>query len=143
MTDLHNLQRFLDAQAEDYEIALDELRAGAKRSHWMWYIFPQLACLGHSPTAQYYAIADVDEARAYLTHSILGQRLRQCLGAILEWSGKRTAEQILGSIDALKFRSSLTLFDVIEPLGPFAHGLAAFYGNEADQRTLALLNRAA
>ena len=143
MTDLHNLQRFLDAQAEDYEIALDELRAGAKRSHWMWYIFPQLAGLGHSPTAQYYALADVDEARAYLTHAILGQRLRQCLGAILEWSGKRTAEQILGSIDALKFRSGLTLFDVIEPLGPFAHGLAAFYGNEADQRTLALLNRAA
>jgi len=143
VTDLHKLQRFLDAQAEDYEIALDELRAGAKRSHWMWYIFPQLAGLGHSPTAQYYALADVDEARAYLTHSILGQRLRQCLGAILEWSGKRTAEQILGSIDALKFRSSLTLFDVIELLGPFAHGLAAFYGNEADQRTLALLNRAA
>ena len=143
MTDLHKLQRFLDAQAEDYEIALDELRAGAKRSHWMWYIFPQLAGLGHSPTAQYYALADVDEARAYLTHAILGQRLRQCLGAILEWSGKRTAEQILGSIDALKFRSGLTLFDVIEPLGPFAHGLAAFYGNEADQRTLALLNRAA
>jgi len=74
----------------------------------MWYIFPQLAGLGHSPTAQYYALADVDEARAYLTHSILGQRLRQCLGAILEWSGKPTAEQILGSIDALKFRSSLT-----------------------------------
>ena len=143
MTDLHKLQRFLDAQAEDYEIALDELRAGAKRSHWMWYIFPQLAGLGHSPTAQYYALADVDEARAYLTHAILGQRLRQCLGAILEWSEKRTAEQILGSIDALKFRSGLTLFDVIEPLGPFAHGLAAFYGNEADQRTLALLNRAA
>jgi len=143
VTDLHKLQRFLDAQAEDYEIALDELRAGAKRSHWMWYIFPQLAGLGHSPTAQYYALADVDEARAYLTHAILGQRLRQCLGAILEWSGKRTAEQILGSIDALKFRSGLTLFDVIEPLGPFAHGLAAFYGNEADQRTLALLNRAA
>ena len=143
VTDHHNLQRFLDAQAEDYEIALDELRAGAKRSHWMWYIFPQLAGLGHSPTAQYYALADVDEARAYLTHAILGQRLRQCLGAILEWSGKRTAEQILGSIDALKFRSGLTLFDVIEPLGPFAHGLAAFYGNEADQRTLALLNRAA
>jgi len=143
VTDHHNLQRFLDAQAEDFEIALDELRAGAKRSHWMWYIFPQLAGLGHSPTAQFYAIATLDEARAYLSHPILGLHLRECLDALLQWAGKRSAEQILGPIDALKLRSSLTLFDVVEPSAPFARGLAAFYGRQPDERTLALLNRAA
>jgi uncharacterized protein (DUF1810 family) len=138
-SDPSNLQRFVDAQEDDFETALDELRAGRKQSHWMWFIFPQLAGLGVSPTAQYYAISSLEEARAYLSHPLLGSRLRQCLGAILQWAGKRSPEQILGPIDALKLRSSLTLFDQAQPSGPFAKGLEAFYNGAPDERTLALL----
>jgi uncharacterized protein (DUF1810 family) len=106
----------------------------------MWFIFPQLAGLGRSSTAKFYGIASADEARAYLAHPSLGARLRQSVGALLSWAGRRTPEQILGSIDALKLRSSLTLFDQIDPAGPFARALAAFYGGDRDARTLALLN---
>jgi uncharacterized protein (DUF1810 family) len=106
----------------------------------MWFIFPQIAGLGISPTAQYYAISSLDEARAYLAHPVLGPRLRQCLGALLQWAGTRCADHILGQIDALKLRSSLTLFDQAEPSGLFARALAAFYGGAPDERTLALLN---
>jgi uncharacterized protein (DUF1810 family) len=140
-SDPHNLQRFLDAQQGVFDTALAELRAGGKQSHWMWFIFPQLAGLGHSPTAQYYAIRSLDQARAYLEHPLLGHRLRQAVEALLSWADERSAEQILGTIDAMKLRSSLTLFDVVEPGGLFAGALAAFYGGAADERTLALLAR--
>lgn len=140
MADRYNLQRFIDAQRDHFEVALKEIRDGSKQSHWMWFVFPQLAGLGTSPTSRFYAIASLDEARAYLSHALLGSRLRQCLGALLQWAGSRTAEGILGSVDALKLRSSLTLFDQVEPSGPFARALAAFFDGEQDPRTLALLN---
>jgi uncharacterized protein (DUF1810 family) len=140
VTDPHNLQRFIDAQDRIFETALAELRSGRKRSHWMWFVFPQLAGLGHSPTAQYYGIASLGEARAYLEHPLLGDRLRQCVEALLPWAGKRTSEKILGPIDALKLRSSLTLFDQVATNDIFAAALGAFYAGERDDRTLALLN---
>jgi uncharacterized protein (DUF1810 family) len=140
VTDPYNLQRFLDAQDSVYETALSELYAGSKQSHWMWFIFPQLRGLGLSPTSQFYGISSLDEARAYLEQPMLGQRLRQSVEAILPWSGSRSAEQIFGSIDAMKLKSSLTLFDLVEPNSVFATGLAAFCGGGRDERTLALLN---
>lgn len=140
MNDDFNLQRFIDAQNGIYETALAELTGGSKRNHWMWYIFPQLRGLGLSPTAQFYGIASLDEARAYLEHPVLGQRLRECVEAILPWSRRLSAEQILGPIDSMKLKSSLTLFDGVERDGLFAAGLAAFFGGEPDQRTLALLD---
>jgi uncharacterized protein (DUF1810 family) len=140
VTDPHNLQRFVDAQDGVFDTALAELGAGSKQSHWMWFVFPQLAGLGRSPTAQYYAIASLDEARAYLEHPLLGPRLRQCIEAVLPWAGKRTPEQILGSIDAAKLKSSLTLFDQVEIGTLFDRALTALFGGERDERTLALLN---
>ena len=140
MSDPYNLQRFIDAQDGVFETAVAELRAGSKNSHWMWFIFPQLSGLGLSPTAQYYAIVSLAEARAYLDHPLLGPRLRACVEAMLPWRGRLSAEQILGPIDALKLRSSLTLFEQVEPDGLFAAALAAFFGGERDERTLALLN---
>lgn len=142
MVDPYNLQRFLNAQDGVYKTALAELSAGSKRSHWMWFVFPQLAGLGRSPTAEYYAIASIDEARAYLAHPMLGSRLRACVEAILPWGAKCSAEQIFGAVDAMKLRSSLTLFDRAEPGDPFAAGLAAFFAGERDERTLALLEDA-
>lgn len=139
MSDPFDLQRFVDAQDGIYESALAELCAGDKRSHWMWFIFPQLRGLGRSPTAQYYGIGSLDEARAYLIHPQLGPRLRECIEAILPWHDRRSAEQILGSVDALKLRSSLTLFDRVEEDGLFAAALQAFFDGERDERTLALL----
>jgi uncharacterized protein (DUF1810 family) len=115
-----DLQRFIDAQdapaggASVYERALAELRAGEKRSHWMWFVFPQLAGLGASARAQQYAIADLDEARAYLAHPVLGPRLRACVAAMNAARGQ-TAQEILGRPDDLKFRSSLTLFAQATP----------------------------
>jgi uncharacterized protein (DUF1810 family) len=138
-SDPHNLQGFTDAQHGVFEIALAELRAGSKQSHWMWFVFPQLAGLGRSPTAQFYAISGTDEARAYLAHPVLGPRLRRSVEALMPWAGKRSAEQILGAIDAIKLRSSLTLFDRVAPDDVFASALDAFFGGDADERTLALL----
>jgi uncharacterized protein (DUF1810 family) len=140
MSDPYNLQRFVDAQDGIFETALAELRAGSKQSHWMWFIFPQLAGLGRSPTAQFYGIGSIDEARAYLAHPLLGPRLRQSVEVLLPWAGRRTPEQILGSVDALKLRSSLTLFDRVEPGSLFARGIDAFYDGRRDGHTLALLN---
>jgi uncharacterized protein (DUF1810 family) len=140
VTDPHNLQRFVDAQDGVFDTALAELRAGTKQSHWMWFVFPQLAGLGHSPTAQFYAIGSTNEARAYLQHPILGPRLRESVEALLPWADKRTPEQILGPIDATKLKSSLTLFDEVESGGLFKRGLADFFGGARDERTLALLN---
>ena len=140
MSDPHNLQRFIDAQDDVFETALTELRSGTKQSHWMWFIFPQLAGLGLSPTSQYYGIGSLDEARAYLEHPVLGPRLRDCVEALLSHAGTRAAEQILGSIDAMKLRSSMTLFDKVSPHDIFAEAIHAFFDASFDERTLALLN---
>jgi uncharacterized protein (DUF1810 family) len=140
LNDPYNLQRFIDAQDGIFETALAELRAGSKRSHWMWFIFPQLSALGRSSIAQFCGISSLGEAQAYLNHSLLGPRLRECVEAILPCAGLRSPEQILGPIDALKLRSNLTLFDQVEPNTPFAAALAAFFGGVPDERTLAILN---
>jgi uncharacterized protein (DUF1810 family) len=138
-SDPHNLQRFLDAQDGHFEAALGELRAGSKQSHWMWFIFPQLAGLGRSPTAQFYGLASLEEAHAYLDHALLGPRLRQAVAAMIAWVGKRSADEILGPVDAMKLRSSLSLFDQVAPNDLFAGALAGFFDGAADERTLALL----
>jgi len=140
--DPYNLQRFVDAQDGTFEAALAELRAGAKQSHWMWFIFPQLAGLGHSQTARFYAISSPDEARAFLAHPLLGPSLRRCVEALLTHAGHRSAETIFGSIDALKLRSSLTQFDHVAPHDLFHRALAAFFAGEPDARTLALIGSA-
>ena len=139
MSDPYDLQRFVEAQKDTFEAAISELRAGRKQSHWMWFIFPQLAGLGQSPTAKFFGIHDREEAAAYLAHPLLGARLRQCVGALMPWAGRRTAEQILGPIDAMKLRSSLTLFDRVDREASFGEALAAFFTGP-DERTLALLN---
>jgi uncharacterized protein (DUF1810 family) len=139
-SDPYNLQRFIDAQHGTFETVLAELRAGSKQSHWMWFIFPQLAGLGRSPNAQFYAIAGFDEARAYFEHPLLGPRLRQSVEALMSWARTRSAEQILGSVDAMKLRSSVTLFDQVEPDSVFAEALGGLFGGERDECTLALLN---
>ena len=135
-----DLQRFIRAQDGAYETALAELRAGSKQSHWMWFIFPQLAELGRSPTARYFGISSLDEARAYLEHDVLGSRLRQCTEAMLPWSDRRTAGQILGHVDAMKLKSSVTLFDAVEPHSLFDRALLNFFSGERDELTLALLH---
>ena len=99
------LERFVEAQDSTYDRALGELRAGSKRSHWIWFVFPQIAGLGRSPMAQRYAIRDEVEARSYLTHPVLGARLCECTQAMLHWAGRKTAETILGPVDATKFKS--------------------------------------
>lgn len=106
----------------------------------MWFIFPQLSGLGHSPTAKFFAIRSAGEARAYLDHPLLGRRLCECVDALLPWSASRTAEQIFGETDSVKLRSSLTLFDRLEPEGIFASVLSALFDSVPDERTLALLN---
>lgn len=140
MSDPYDLQRFIDAQHGIYDSARAELHAGSKQSHWMWFIFPQLLGLGLSPTAHFYAIGSLHEARAYLEHPLLGSRLRDCVAAILPHSSTLSAEQILGPIDAVKLKSSLTLFDQVEPNATFAAALDGFYDGKRDERTLALLN---
>lgn len=135
------LQRFVEAQAGGvYERARAELQAGDKRSHWMWFIFPQLAGLGRSETAKFFAIQSLDEARAYLAHPTLGPRLQECVAAILSVDG-RTAHDIFGSPDDLKLCSSLTLFEqVAGPESVFAQALEKYCGNQRDPTTLDLLN---
>jgi uncharacterized protein (DUF1810 family) len=136
-----DLARFVDAQAPVYETALGELRRGRKQGHWMWFIFPQIAGLGASAMAQHYAISGREEARAYLDHPLLGGRLTECTQAMLTHGGARGATEILGGVDALKFRSSMTLFDAVSPdrASLSRQALDTFYGGEADARTLALL----
>jgi len=136
--DPFDLQRFVDAQEGTFNAALSELRAGEKRSHWMWFIFPQLGALGRSPTATFYGIRSIDEARAYLAHSLLGPRYRQVIRAMMIWADKRDAVAILGSIDAMKLRSSLTLFEQASGEASFAEALAAFFDGP-DAQTLELL----
>jgi uncharacterized protein (DUF1810 family) len=138
MTDPFDLQRFLDAQAPVYARVVDELRRGRKQSHWMWFIFPQLAGLGHSAMAQRFAIASREEAVAYLGHGVLGSRLKECTALITAVEG-RTVHEILGSPDDLKFQSSMTLFGAVSSDPQFAAAIAKFYGGKPDQRTLDLL----
>jgi uncharacterized protein (DUF1810 family) len=138
MDDPHDLARFVDAQAGGYAQALAELQRGRKASHWMWWVFPQLAGLGRSATAQAYAIRSPDEARAYLAHPLLGARLHEATAAAIAAPG--TAEQVFGGIDAIKLRSSLTLFaQVADDPAPFRAGLDRFFGGEDDAETLRLL----
>jgi uncharacterized protein (DUF1810 family) len=135
----YDLDRFIDAQDPVYDRVLDELRSGRKVSHWMWFIFPQLAGLGSSVMSQRYAIASLDEARAYLAHPVLGARLRECAGLLQEGVGG-SAEDIFGRIDARKLRSCMTLFHRAAPDDPlFGQGLERFYGGIADDVTDALL----
>ena len=135
----HNLARFVDAQRDDYDRALAEIRNGRKQSHWMWYIFPQLAGLGRTPTARRYAISNLEEARAYLAHPLLGPRLRDCAEAALAVPG-RTAQQIFGSPDNLKLRSCATLFALVSPPdSPYARLLQRYYDGQQDSLTLSLL----
>jgi uncharacterized protein (DUF1810 family) len=131
-----NLERFVKAQEGVYPRALAELKAGRKQTHWMWFIFPQIAGLGHSAMAQMYAIASLDEARAYLAHPVLGARLRECCQAMMAVEGK-TAHAIFGSPDDLKFRSSLTLFAHAAPNEPlFRDLLEKYYAGAEDELTL-------
>jgi uncharacterized protein (DUF1810 family) len=134
--DAHDLERFVDAQRDVYPTALAELKAGRKRTHWMWFIFPQIAGLGHSAMAQRYAIASGDEAAAYLAHPLLGARLRECAAAVLAHAGE-SVDDIFGHPDNLKFHSSMTLFaDVAPHEAVFQDCLDTFFGGHADPATL-------
>jgi uncharacterized protein (DUF1810 family) len=136
MTD--DLERFVAAQDGVYAQALAELRRGAKRSHWMWFIFPQIAGLGQSAMARTYAIASAEEARAYLAHPVLGPRLIEVTGAVTAAAG--SAEAILGGIDAVKLRSSMTVFAAVaDDPTPYRAALERFFGGEDDPATLGLL----
>ena len=139
-SDPFQFQRFLEAQQQTYDTALTELQAGAKQSHWMWFIFPQLAGLGRSPTAIFYGIRSLHEARAFLAHPLLGERYRECLRALCGWTGSKSAAEILGDIDAMKLRSSLTLFENASGDALFADALEAFF-EDPDEATLQLLRR--
>jgi uncharacterized protein (DUF1810 family) len=158
LSDLHDLQRFVTAQDEGgtYERALAELRAGRKTSHWMWFVFPQIAGLGRSEMSRRYAIESLEEARAYLEHPVLGPRLVECAQALLAREG-RSAEEIMGGIDAVKLRSSMTLFAQASQLASprkrahsnsfrgldgtevFGEVLERYFGGEADAATLRLI----
>ena len=135
-----DLDRFVDAQTGTYDRALGELRAGRKTSHWMWWIFPQVAGLGMSATSKAYEIADLDEARAYLRHDVLGPRLLECCRALLDRQDV-SAERVLGSVDAMKLRSSMTLFAHADPdQSVFREVLDRYYDGVEDERTVALLS---
>ena len=135
-----SLERFVQAQDPVIETVLQELRAGQKRTHWMWFIFPQLQGLGRSSLADYYGLSDLAEARAYLAHEILGPRLRQCAGVLLT-TGQISARDIFGSPDDLKLCSSMTLFAAIaEENSPFREVLAKYYENRSDPKTNTLLH---
>jgi uncharacterized protein (DUF1810 family) len=138
MSDPFELQRFVDAQAPVYQRVLAELRQGRKQSHWMWFIFPQLAGLGHSPMARRFSLVSSEEAAAYLDHGVLGARLRECTALVNAVEGK-TIREILGSPDDLKFCSSMTLFAAVSPDPEFATAIARFYGGRPDPKTLQLL----
>lgn len=134
-----NLNRFLGAQESFYADALKEIKRGYKESHWIWFIFPQMRGLGRSPMAENYGIKSIEEARAYLENPILKKRLIEISSALLKHKGKSTAYEILGTLDAMKVRSSMTLFDLVMPNAIFAEVLDAFYNGERDKMTLELL----
>lgn len=134
-----DLSRFHEAQAMHYQIALAEIKDGYKRSHWMWYIFPQIKGLGKSSTSQYYGIASLDEAKAYLDDEILGARLREICAELLKHSD-RSVQGILGGIDSMKLKSSMTLFDIVSPSDIFDKVLDVFFYGERDGLTQEILN---
>lgn len=138
MSEGPGLERFVAAQEPIFARALEEIRRGKKRSHWMWYIFPQIAGLGRSATAQLYAIADIAEARAYLAHPLLGARYVQCVAALQDVIGSDPVA-VFGEIDAVKLRSSLTLFEAAGERPLFAAALDRWFGGVRDERTLARL----
>jgi uncharacterized protein (DUF1810 family) len=139
MTGAYNLQRFLDEQERFYDTVLDELRAGRKTSHWIWFIFPQIAGLGHSEMAQQFAIGSLDEAEAYLQHPTLGSRLRACTQLVLDVNG-RIAEEIFPYPDNLKFRSCMTLFLTAATDNQiFQDALLKYFHDKPDQMTLDIL----
>lgn len=139
MNDQYDLQRFVDAQQPVYENVCEELRKGSKRSHWMWFIFPQIKGLGHSAMARKFAISSLAEAKAYLEHPVLGIRLRECSRLVAAVDG-RSIDEIFGFPDNLKFRSSMTLFALAAPDNQvFNECLRKYFGGEADPSTLAQL----
>ena len=135
----YNLQRFVKAQQSDYETSLSEIRKGRKRSHWIWYIFPQFKAFAHSRIADYYGIEDKNEAEAFLQHPVLGQRIREISIALLQHKSKDINE-IFGELDAGKVRSCMTMFDYLSPNDVFAQVLDTFYGGKRGGRTLKVLN---
>jgi len=140
-SDPYDLARFVRAQECDYATALAELESGRKRSHWMWYVFPQYLGLGSSPTSRHYAIRSLAEAEAYLRHPVLGPRLVECAEALLAIEG-RSAHEIFGSPDDLKLKSSATLFALVSPAGSvFGQLLDRYFAGAHDDRTLRLLGR--
>jgi uncharacterized protein (DUF1810 family) len=137
--DPYDLHRFVAAQDPVYEQVTRELSSGTKTSHWIWFIFPQLKGLGRSSRAELFGLANAAEARAFWNHPVLGRRLEQCVGMVLGVEG-RSALQIFGFPDDVKFRSSMTLFEVAVPESPlFARALDAYFDGERDERTLSLL----
>jgi uncharacterized protein (DUF1810 family) len=142
MTIDNNLTRFLDAQQNIYPQVVKELQSCKKTSHWMWFIFPQIEGLGNSPTAKYYSLKNIDEAREYLMHPILGKRLFECANIIAEIENK-TADEIFGAIDTIKLRSCMTLFNFIAPEQKvFADVLKKYFNHEKDELTLSILKNA-
>jgi len=140
--DPYDLNRFLQAQKQDYAIALDEITQGQKYSHWMWYIFPQIKGLGRSHIAQKYAISNVEEAKVYLADSVLGARLVECCEVLLNLDSSYTASEIFGFPDDLKFKSSITLFASISNYGSVFHRIIEHYfDGELDDKTIYLLKR--
>jgi len=135
-----DLNRFIEAQASVIEQVRRELEAGSKRTHWMWFIFPQLRGLGHSPTAQHFGLAGQDEARAYLADPVLGSRLVECTALVSRIEGK-TADRIFGSPDNMKFRSCMTLFATLQRQ-PFEDALRKYFAGKPDPMTLELLHAA-
>jgi uncharacterized protein (DUF1810 family) len=142
MNDPFDLSRFLVAQDETYREVIDELKRGKKTGHWIWFIFPQVAGLGESETSDYYSIASVDEADAYLAHPVLGRRLIECANLVINIDGK-TAEQIFGAVDAMKFCSSMTLFGQMDGGDTvFQSALDRYFGGVPDSNTLGILDGA-
>ena len=137
--DHFNLSRFVEAQEQSYDIALQEIRQGYKQSHWIWYVFPQIKGLGYSSMAQFYAIQSLDEAKAYLQHPLLRAHLIEITEALLLHSNQ-SAEQIFGYIDAVKVRSSMTLFNFVEPNSLFQRVIDVFYNGIADDKTLRIVS---
>lgn len=141
--DIYNLKRFLDAQNEynQYNTAVKELLDGRKRSHWIWFIFPQVKGLGFSYNANFYGIGSIEEARAYLEHPELGTRLRRVTEILIQWSHRgKSMRDLLGGIDAMKAKSCLTLFDLISPNEFFATALEDCYGGLRDDKTIEICN---
>lgn len=136
---MESLERFIAAQQPVFRQVRAELRDGVKQSHWMWFIFPQIAGLGESEKSRRYAIRGIAEAWTYVAHPILGPRLAECTDAMLGWAGRRSAASILGSVDAMKFQSSMTLFEAAGGTSRFGEALDRFYAGERDGNTLTIL----